>query len=155
LIKDKVDPAKRKGLVLAKDPAIDATIADLSLSGALFLLVDPSPGTASVFDLPASGWTRKRTKWKYRDPDLLHGPVKSAILKDGLLRLVLKGSALEFPVLGVAPLGEVGGIFSVGTARYCFLFPGAAGTVKKDDPAKGLYKAVGADAPAACPSIAG
>jgi hypothetical protein len=58
-------------------------------------------------------------------------------------------------VLGVAPLGEVGGVLSIGpSTRICFLFPGDDGQVKKDSPTKGIFVAVKAEAPDVCPFLA-
>jgi hypothetical protein len=157
LVKDSADTLKRRVVVLSKDENLSITGLDPTVSGAEFFLVDPFPGQlSSTFSLPSSGWTSKNGKFKYKDRNLSNGPVKTALLKQGLLRVVLKGSAINFPVLGVAPLGEVGGVFTLPgpvTTRLCFLFPGTTGKVKKDDPVKGIYRAIKADAPFFCPEI--
>jgi hypothetical protein len=159
VVKDNVDAAKRKVVVVSKDKTFNVTGLDPTVGGAFFYLVDPALGQqSSEFFMPASGWTNKNGKFIYTDKDLVNGPVKKAKLKNGLLKLVLKGDQIDFPVLG-APLGEVGGVMSVTdlfpVTRICFLFPGLQGTVKKDSPTKGIFKAIKSEAPSECPSIDG
>jgi hypothetical protein len=158
VVKDNVVAAKRKVAFVSKDQKLVAGALDPTDNGASFYLVDPSLGQqSSVFDMPASNWESKNGKYVYTDKGLVHGPVKKAKLRNGRLKIVLKGIDIDFPVLGVAPLSEVGGVFTVnaqvGVFNVCFLFPGDDGVVKKDSPAKGVYKAVNAESPDFCPSI--
>ena len=156
LVKDSSDTTKRKVVLLSKDPDINTVSLDPTVAGASLFLIAPGLNQlSSAFLMPASGWTVKNGKLKYKDPDLVNGPVKKALVKNGQIRAILKGSEIDFPVLGVAPLGEVGGQFTVFgggiDTRFCFLFPGDQGTVKKDDPDRGIYRALKAEAPAFCP----
>jgi hypothetical protein len=158
VVKDNVDTTKRKVSFVSKDETFNATGLDPTLGGATFYLVDPFPGQqSSTFQMPAGNWSAKNGKYTYADKDLVNGPVKKAKIKNGLVKLVLSGSEIDFPVLGVAPLGEVGGVLTVTNAfdstTICFLFPGMEGTVKKDSPTKGIYKATNAEAPDFCPAI--
>jgi hypothetical protein len=99
-------------------------VSNPTFSGATFYLVDPVPGQqSSTFSLPANRWVE------------------------------VNGSEIDFPVLGVAPLGQVGGVLQVDQTRICFLFPGNTGQVKKDSPTKGIYVAVKADPPSSCPNV--
>jgi hypothetical protein len=158
VVKDNTKPVKRSAVVISKDGNLNVTGLDPVVGGATFYLIDPFPGqTSSTFQLPASGWSSKNGKYTYVDKKLVNGPVKRAKLKNGFLKLVLKGSAIDFPVLGVAPLEQVGGVLELSTAfatvKICFLFPGSQGTVKKDSPTKGIFKAIDAEAPGDCPAI--
>jgi hypothetical protein len=153
----------------SKDPSFLAVGFDPTVSGATFQLIDPFPGQlSSVFPMPASNWTTKKGKFFYKDKDLSEGPVKSAQLQNGGVKIVLKGG--DFSLAG-APVTEVGGILEfsqpaltassvsrpngvpVFVTRICFLFPGSQGEVKKDTTK--LYKARNAEAPSSCPGLAG
>jgi hypothetical protein len=102
VVKDDVDAAKRKATAVSKDETLNVTGLDPTVGGATFYLVSPSSGQqSSTFQMPAGDWSSKNGKYSYADKDLVNGPVKKAKLKNGLLRLVLKGSAINFPVLGV------------------------------------------------------
>jgi hypothetical protein len=154
LVKDNIDVSKRKIRFLSKDASFTVAGMDPTLTGATFHLVDPSPGQqTNEFSMPAARWVERKGKFKYVDADLVEGPVKRALLKNGRVRLTLNGDQIDFDVLGVAPLQEVGGVMTVGTTRICFLFPGDDGQVKKDSPIKGIFVAVKAEAPDFCPSI--
>jgi hypothetical protein len=167
VVKDNSAKGKPNSAIFkSKDPNFLAIGFDPTISGATFQLIDPFPGvTSSEFPMPAGNWTLKKGKFSYKDKDLSEGPVKSAQLKDGGVKIVLKGG--DFSLAG-APLQEVGGILTflqpaltasasrpnglpVFVNRICFLFPGTQGEVKKDTTK--LYKARNAEAPGFCPGI--
>lgn len=167
VVKDNSAKGKPNSAVFkSTDPNFMAIGFDPTVTGATFQLINPVPGVASsVFSMPAGNWSLKKGKFFYKDKDLSEGPVKFAQLKDGGVKIILKGG--DFSLAG-APLGEVGGIVTfpqpaltasvsrpnggaIFVNRICFLFPGSQGEVKKDTTK--LYKARNAEAPGFCPGI--
>jgi len=84
--------------------------------------------------------------FRYRDPGLASGPVRSAIFRGGRLAKV---SALGF-TLDEPSQGSPGAVLTSGQRRYCTLF---GGHVKHDVP--GTFGAVKAPPPDACPTAGG
>ena len=152
LIKDNANTSKRKAVWISKDAAFTAT-GDPTVNGATVAIVNPNLAhcRTDVWQLPAANWSNKNGKFKYKDKGLVNGPVKSAVLKAGLIKIVAKGSGIDFPLLHNGPQGSVGALVFVDVLRACALFPGAQGVLKKDDSAKGAFIAVKAEAPNACP----
>lgn len=154
LIKDNLNSAKRKAVLLLKDPTFNP--GDPTVDGVEVQLVNPSNDAICNQDswfLPPSGWTAKNGTFKYKDKDLVNGPVKSAKLKAGFAKFVAKGSGLHFPLLHNGPQGSVGAVLHLNGGRACLLFPGALGVLKKDDSAKGAFIATKAEAPSQCPLL--
>lgn len=157
LIKDNANTSKRKAVWLVKDPAYVPTSP--VASGAFVTIVNPvNTGdlcNSTSWNLPASGWTEKNGKFKYVDKTLANGPVKRALLKAGLIKVVAKGSQIDFPLIQHGPQGSVGATLYINGHTACALYPGAQGILKKDDSAKGAFIAVKAEAPASCPTQPG
>jgi hypothetical protein len=168
VVKDNSAKGKPNAAIFkSKDETFVVAGFDPTISGATFQLINPFPGvTSSVFTLPQSNWSSKNGAFLYKDKDLSQGPVKLVQLKDGKVKVILKGGDFS---LASAPLQQVGGIIQffqpaltasslsrpsgipATVDRICFLFPGAQGQLKKDTTK--LYKAVNAEAPAFCPTI--
>lgn len=148
-----LSPAKRKAVFKSSDPGIQAGTEDPRVSGATVELVNPTAGLeqSDTFTLPATGWLPigdPPQGYKYKDSDLLHGPVKTAQIKNGkLVKFTAKGATMSFELGGV-PQTEVGVIVTIGSTRFCTTF---GGVVTKDDGLK--FSAKLAPAPGACPSI--
>jgi len=163
-IKDNVTPTKKKVLFLSKDPtfavgSLDPTAqgASLTLSSRGCTCFGPNQTfcfpkeTSSTWLMPALGWVSKKGAFSYKDKLLANGPVLSASIKNGQIKISAKGSQIDYGLLNFP--GQAAGVrvqFVVGSTPVCALFPGAQGSVKKDDPAKGVYTAGNAEAPAAC-----
>jgi hypothetical protein len=109
--------------------------------------------------LPAAQWTGLGNPagskgYKYKGAGAGADPCKVVLIKEKVIRAVCKGpGALDAPdpfALPIGPLG-VGWELVTGTDRYCAESSLAtAATVKKDDASTGVWKAIKANAPAAC-----
>ena len=92
--------------------------------------------------------------YKYKGAGTESDPCKVVLIKDKVIRAVCKGpGALDAPDPFALPIGPngVGWELVSGTDRYCAESSVATGAVvKKDDASKGIWKAINADAPAAC-----
>jgi hypothetical protein len=141
---------KADGLVLlSKDPAIslgsgNGSTDDPTVSGATLRV------QLDTYDLPSENWkvlggAGNNLGYKYSDPALAAGPIKTALIKAGkLVKAVGKGGALGHD-LGSNP-DPVGAVLAVGGQRYCTSF---GGTVSFTAGKKFLAK--DAPAPGACP----
>jgi len=163
-IKDNVDPARKKATFLSKDPTFSAGTLDPTTGGAFLTLSSrachcygpggtdclPNESSASWY-MPSFLWTGRNGAFTYKDKLLANGPVATATIKNGQIKVLAKGAQMDYGLLNF--LGQPSGIRAalvVGTTPVCALFPGSTGVVKKDDPVKGFYSAVKAEAPAAC-----
>ncbi len=111
--------------------------------------------------LPAANWKGLGNPpgskgYKYKGAGTTSDPCKVVLLKEKVIKAVCKGTgafnstAFQFPL---APEG-VGWELNVGTDRYCAASTVATGAiVKKDDGSKGIYKAIKAAFPSACPVL--
>ena len=92
--------------------------------------------------------------YKYKGEGSPDDPCKVVILKPKVIKAVCKGpGALDAPDPFSLPIGPagVGWELVVGDDRYCAESSDATGaTVKQDDPAKGVWKAIKANAPLVC-----
>jgi hypothetical protein len=150
LIRDNVDATKRKAVYLSRDPTFTTAGLDPLSAGARFFLLNTTVFQVDSFDLPAVGWTdRGNGQFRYKDKDMLYGPIINARIKNGLVKIVAKGDQMTYTLLDGPPSGQ--GTISahlVLTGRFiCSVFPGMEGVVKKDDSAKGVYRVVKAEAP--------
>jgi hypothetical protein len=164
-IKDNVEPRKRKIVFSAKDPGVDLTGVDPVSTGAYLQVYNSSgSGDAVCIPLPAVGgsWQSKGTGPKltfvYKDKSGANGPCASASLKNGKHLKVACGAKLR-PIsysLDEPAQTSVAIRFETAAVAYCAQF---GGNVKKDsgtDPpnahGKGVFQAVDAPAPVACPA---
>jgi hypothetical protein len=117
------NPRRRRLGLRADDPAIGLGLGegsrdDPTLSGGLLRV--RSAQFDDTYDLPASGWQRIGPPgggegWKYRDHALLSGPIESAEIRPGRIRVSGKGAQLDDvlaldpdPVTVVLQLGHTG-----------------------------------------------
>ena len=160
-IKDKAgDPTKRKITFQSRDLSISYAAFNPVVDGALLHVFNSAGGGDSAcLDLPSLNWIDKGTKWTYKDSDLSEGPIKSATIKNGQIKVSVKGNG-PTPIpytLDEPTQGSVGVVFSSGATGVCTNF---GGTIKKDsgtDPpnpgGKGQFSAKDVlVAPGACPS---
>ena len=152
LIKDPAKPEKRRAVYLSKDESFSTAGMNPTAGGASFILISNSPGQFDQFPMPAAGWEEKKPgRFVYKDKDAVYGPVSAGVLKDGIVKVVVRGAGMTFAIKGVpggqgpitADLRTVNG----NVYNICTTFPGMDGEVKKNDPDKGLYLAVKAEAP--------
>ena len=104
------NPRRRRLALRADDPAIGLGLGegsrdDPTLSGGRLRL--RSAQFDDTYDLPASGWKRIGPPgggqgWTYRDHALLSGPIESAEIRPGRIRVSGKGAQLD-DVLAVNP----------------------------------------------------
>jgi len=130
------------------------------MSGTLrFCKLSAPLGECTPINLPAAQWKGlgkvPGTKgYKYKGAGSLTDPCKVVILKPEVVKAVCKGpGALDAPDPFSLPIGPagVGWELVIGPLRYCAESSAATGaTVKKDDPAKGVWKAIKASAPLEC-----
>lgn len=145
---DGARPAARKNVV-ALLGAVDLAAIDPTVTGGTAIVGRPG-GAVVAMPLPAGGWrakgkgARRRFEFKSRTD-----PVRSARLVNGRsLRFTAHGPD-AYP-LGGTPQGEISVVLTIGDVRFCALF---GGDVVRDDGTR--FRARGADAPAACPAVAG
>jgi hypothetical protein len=117
--------------------------ADPRSVGARLALAAAS-GESAALDMPAAGWSANRAGSVYRYRGTAPSdPVKSALLKNGLLKVVGRSTGIT---LDEASQASIDVLFSADTAGYCLLF---GGTVQID--VAGRFVARGAAAPGTCP----
>jgi hypothetical protein len=132
-IKDKAtDVTKRKISFISKDPAVTYAAFDPVTDGAVVHVFNSAGGTDSAcLLLPSGNWADGGTKWTYKDSDLSEGPVKAVSIKNGLLKVTVKGTG-PTPIpytLDEPTQGTVGVVFASGGTAFCTNF---GGTIKKD-----------------------
>jgi len=165
IIKDNVDPAKKKAQFNSKDPTFTVGSLNPMMGGAFLTLSSrgchcygpnhticlPDQSSSSWFMPPLLWVPKKGGAFAYKDKALANGPILNATLKNGQIKINAKGPLMDYGLLNF--LGQASGIratFTVGSTPVCALFPGTQGKVKKDDPVKGIYSASKAEAPSAC-----
>jgi CSLREA domain-containing protein len=146
-------PAKRKAVLLSKDPAL--TLGDGNGSaddpvvngGSLRVVAVGGDGFDTTYDLPPEGWVYLKGEGNDRGYKFRRGtPVRKLILKPGKsLKILAKGDALAHTLTTQPDAVRVE--LRLGARRYCFEFGGTP-TFK----AARRYKAKNAGAPTACPS---
>jgi len=158
-IKDKAgDPTKRLIRFVVKDPAISATGINPLADGAFLQVFNSGSGMDSACFPLAGLWTTKPGTFRYDDKKLVSGPVKNVLLKNGLLKAVVKGNGpVAIPyTLDEPSQGSVGVIFRSGATAYCANFGGRIKTDSGIDPpntgGKGGFVAAGALPSSECPS---
>lgn len=153
LLKDDVATADKRGLkvVVTKQPSIVGADFDPMLNGALVRVL--GDGFEDGYPLPAANWGALLKQgvvagWKYSDKEGVNGPIVSALLKDGILKLIGKGAALGHS-LATEP-ADLTVVFESGTGDYLCVGVGAGSTTSFK--ADKTYKAVKNLAPASCPA---
>ncbi len=148
------NPRRRRLALRADDPAIGLGLGegsrdDPTLSGGRLRV--QSAQFDDTYDLPASGWQRigppgAGQGWTYRDHALLSGPIESAEVRPGRIRVSGKGAQLDDvlavnpdPVTVVLQLGRTG-------ERACVSLGGTTAF----RPQK-YFRAHDAPSPASCP----
>ena len=117
-------------------------------------------GDAVCLALPRDGWTASgdptRPRYRYRDPQALHGPCSTASLRPALLRVTC--AARRSPIaysLDEPSQGAVAVRVASGATTWCMVFGGRvrrdSGTDPPNPGGHGRFSAVDAPAPAACP----
>jgi outer membrane protein assembly factor BamB len=159
-------PDKRAIGFLAKDE--ENTVSpdpgspeDPTVNGATLTLSNPVTSESQAIMLPAAGWDGIGNPsgikgYKYKDPDQMLGPCRSAQIKAGkLVKAKCSGAAITF-TLDEATQGTLRVSLDVGPAsewRWCSEFGGEIikdeGTVTTGD--VGQFKAKSAGQPTACP----
>jgi hypothetical protein len=157
LLTDKTNPAKQRASFVSKDAALDTDGLDPTQTGAQLRLLGLVTTQRDAWPLPASGWTATRKGFKYKDKAEANGPVTAATLADGKLVVQAMGGAIAYALLGTGPQQAmaVAVVFpqQSPTVAICAEFPGSEGSVKKDDPVKGVFSARRAEAPVACRAL--
>lgn len=156
LVKNNLDPGKRKVKFLAKELTSGTTVVGSPTSGgATFeIVLEPEIGTGSqqCFALPASGWSPIGSiGYKYKDSTGTHGPVKVASIKRTpsgtfLLKVVATGAQGSIALQPPTRTAEADVVFRIGGGdRYCAVF---GGEFLSDAPS--AFKAKDAPAPGSC-----
>jgi hypothetical protein len=103
-------------------------------------------------------WRSSHGAFKYTDAALAASPVKTATLKEGLLKVRAKGNG-SVPItyrLGEPSQGSVGAVITSGSSVLCANFGGRVARDSGTDPpnpgGRGQFIAMDAPAPGACPT---
>jgi hypothetical protein len=156
LVKNNLDPAKRKVKYLAKEAASASTIVgNPTVDGATFeIVMEPELGTGSqqCFVLPGAGWSAiGAIGYKYKDVTGTYGPIKVATIKRSpsgtfILKVVANGTLGAITLQPPARTAQADVFFRVaGGDRYCSVFGGDF----LADAVSG-FKAKNAPAPSSC-----
>jgi len=145
-------PAKRKLVLLSKDPAL--TLGDgngsaddpVANDGSLRVVAVGGDGFDATYPLERTGWAYLKGEGENRGYKFRKGtPVRKVILKPGKsLKILAKGEALEH-TLATQPASVLVEL-RLGARRYCFEFGGTP-AFKADK----RYRATDAAAPTDCP----
>jgi hypothetical protein len=124
LLRSGIAPVRCQAIFQAIDSVIslDPTVGSPVVDGAALHLFNPLTGERQCFALPAANWvvTPGRT-YVYRDGAMTAGPVRSAFLKNGRVKVVARG-AITY-TLDEASQGEVEVDFLSGDGpRFCARF---------------------------------
>jgi hypothetical protein len=153
LLKDDVASADKRALkvIVTKQPVIVGADFDPMTHGALVRVL--GDGFEDGYLLPAANWGALLkggavAGWKYTDKERANGPIFSALLKDGILKVIGKGSALGHSL--AAEPSNLTVVFESGMGDYLCFGVGAGSTTSFK--ADKTYKAVKNPAPATCPA---
>jgi len=129
-------PSGNKKIVYNSKNSSSTVFGNPSLNGASFNIA-LTPGGTQCMSLPASGWSSTPTGFKYKDPSLVNGPVKVALIKatpsgNFLLKVIAKSAAIT--IAPGNPTATYGTNFKIngGGDEYC-ASTGTATPVKNDD----------------------
>jgi len=137
---------------------------DPTVSGGTLRFFEHTAATLSPdVVLPASGWSGLGSPagskgWKYKGAGVGSDPCKLVLVKEKVVKAVCRGPlAVDSPSPYSLPIGSFPDSADwelvIGGDRYCArsgAFTGAE--IKKNDPFKGIFKAVKAGKPPACPT---
>jgi hypothetical protein len=154
-LKDYVDPTRKSAKATSKDPTIDLggganSPDDPTVNGGSLRVQSTPGGFDHTYPMPAIGWSyigdpSDAKGYKYKDADLVYGPVKTGTVKNGkLVKVSGKNSGLLF-TLATNP-DPVATVLQTGTKRYCMSF---GGTTSFE--ANRRFSAKDAPAPSSCP----
>jgi hypothetical protein len=140
------------------DPRLPFAGIDPTVDGAYLHVFNSAGGSDSAcFHLVATKWRLSRRVFRYQDITLAASPVKTAVLKAGVLKVTAKGNG-PMPItyrLGEPSQGSVGIAFTSGATVLCANFGGAvkadSGTNPPNPGGKGKFVAANAPLPGACP----
>jgi hypothetical protein len=143
----------------SRDSAISSAGVDPTVDGAIVHVFNSAGGGDSAcFNLASARWRRLKRAFRYADPTLAASPVKVALLKRGVLKVVAKGGG-PTPItyrLGEPSQGSVGALVTSGSTTWCANFGGRvlrdSGTNPPNAGGKGRFLAKDALAPGACPT---
>jgi hypothetical protein len=142
----------------SRDSGISPTGVDPTVDGATLHVFNSAGGADSAcFHLVSTNWQAKGGLFKYVDAKMAASPVKTAVLKAGLLKVNAKGNG-PTPItyrLGEPSQGSVGAVFTSGATVLCANFGGSvvrdSGTNPPNPAGKGQFVAKTAPAPGVCP----
>jgi hypothetical protein len=140
------DPSRRRIRVLGREPSGSATIVgNPTVGGAsLLVVINDSQTNATVFPLPAGGWSGVAPGFVYRDPGGMYGPVKVAAVRDNgrtfqvkavLLGRLGPGTPPHIPIVPDGGTEGAADLTFVGGDSYCMHYGGAAGGKVTNRPA--------------------
>jgi hypothetical protein len=143
----------------SRDPRVATAGVDPTRDGARLHLFNSAGGSDSAcFDLVAANWRASGGAYKYADRALAASPVKGAMLKAGVFKVVAKGyGPIPIPYrLGEPSQGSVGVTFTTGGSVLCANFGGTvlrdSGTDPPNPGGRGQFLAKDAPAPGVCPT---
>jgi hypothetical protein len=156
LVKNNLDPAKRKAKFLAKELGSASTLVGNPLAdGAtfeVFLKAEIGTDSQQCFVLPPAGWSPiSSIGYKYKDASGAHGAVKTAAIKRTpsgtfLLKVVVNGANGPVALQPPTRTEEADVFFRLGDGdRYCAAF---GGTYLADNVS--AFKAKNAPEPSSC-----
>ncbi len=147
-LKDNAKATKRSGVVIVTG---DVAGLDPAQGGGELRLYGAATATRDTWAMPAAGWKKSKKGYKYTDKAQANGPVTAAVIAGGKLVVKAKGPAIAFPLLGTGPQLAIAtsAVFPGSSVVLCADFT----TPKKDDPAKGIFVASKAPAPAVCRAL--
>jgi len=159
MVKNNLDPVKRRVKYLGKEIASNRTVQGNPLSGgATFeVVLQPELGSGSqqCFALPAAGWSPiSSIGYKYKDPAGAHGPIKVASIKRTpsatfILKIVGNGSLGSIGLVPPTRTAEADVFFHIGGGdRYCSVF---GGDFVNDGVSQ--FKAKNAEPPSSCAGV--
>ena len=137
--------------------------APTSVGGTLRFFQIGVPGVWDNINLPAGQWIPLgpggSKGYKYRGTGSPTDPCRVVLVKEKVIKAVCKGAgSTDSPSPYAIPVASAGNAAAwelvIGSDRYCASAESfmAGGSVKKNDGSKGLYKAIKANAPGACPN---
>lgn len=153
----KSPPSGNKKIVYLSKSDGTTVVGDPTLNGATFTIA-LTPGGTQCLTLPAANWATTGTGFKYKDPTLVNGPVKVALIKATpsgkfTLKVVAKGTGIT--VNPGNPTSAYGTNFEIDSGdNYCSS-TGTAVPKKNDEKTFLVVKDTGTACTTACASPSG
>lgn len=141
-----IKDAKKYRLVwTSKDATIDPTTFLAVTNGAsIFYTAEATPSRFGQAVMPAVGWVEKKGTLKYTDKAHVYGPITAVKVKAGALSVAAKD--VFIPILNAPMATRIALQLNSGEQSFCALFPGLQGLIKKNDPTKGVFLSINAEA---------